>query len=169
MNSQQAAKHRLRSLGFYSSSLPTSLDDFVKWTETLFDRKLFLLALPMPRGVFGLWCSDAELRHEYILCDSSAPPLHQTHIYLHEISHLLWGHPIRPLTSTGLKDLIRKLRSRTYDFSQSKPHDDEIEIEAEVMAMLIYQEIAQTKQKLEPSIISTNWSAATFLMNVGLA
>lgn len=50
-----------------------------------------LLGLALPAdGPRGLWISAAE--RDYLIYERNTSPLHQEHIILHELSHLLCGH-----------------------------------------------------------------------------
>ncbi|MFE2283101.1 hypothetical protein ACFXDJ_02840 [Streptomyces sp. NPDC059443] len=50
---------------------------------------------PLPReaaesGVCGLWVGTASV--DYVFYEAQTTPLHQEHIVLHEIGHILFGH-----------------------------------------------------------------------------
>ena len=55
-------------------------------------------------GPWGLWAASDST--DYIFYESDTSPLHQEHIILHELSHLICGH--QPVSATQ-KDLLSEL------------------------------------------------------------
>lgn len=41
-------------------------------------------------GPLGLWIATHDV--DYVVCEERAGPLHQEHIVLHELGHILWEH-----------------------------------------------------------------------------
>ena len=103
-----------------------------------------ILLLPMELAAdspSGLWIRGD--RNDYIVYEQATTPLHQTHIALHEIGHLLCGHTsvvpppgehLDRLFATVDPRLVRRALSRT-------SYSTEDEGEAEMLASLILQRI----------------------------
>jgi hypothetical protein len=69
------------------------------------DRPIVLLPFAMPApGPCGMWLAGDTA--DYVLYERHTSRLHQEHIALHEIGHILLGHPGRPALSD---DLIRRV------------------------------------------------------------
>jgi Zn-dependent peptidase ImmA (M78 family) len=99
--------------------------------------RLVPYALPVP-GPFGLWLATAAA--DYIVFQSETTRMHQDHIVLHEIGHILADHHSR---DTGLEcwqaalpdlspEAVRRALARGC-------HDSEQEHEAETVATIIMQ------------------------------
>ncbi|KOU53691.1 MULTISPECIES: hypothetical protein [Streptomyces] len=72
---------------------PFSLDAFCRHLEERRRRPIHLHAVSMQRlmsGVYGLWLATETDDHFFY--ESQTSPLHQEHIVLHEIGHMLFGH-----------------------------------------------------------------------------
>src|SRR5512145_3018276 len=71
-----------------------TISGFIEWVSQAKQREI--LTIPwkkMPPGMFGAWLSDADEPKEYIFFREDTPKIHQIHIQLHELAHLLCGHP----------------------------------------------------------------------------
>ncbi|TCO49756.1 hypothetical protein [Actinocrispum wychmicini] len=105
-----------------------------------------ILLIPMSMGApspSGMWICG-ELR-DYIVYEQATTPLHQTHIALHEIGHLLCGHEsasrlddshLARLFPTLDPVMVRRVLGRT-----GYPTDEELE--AEMLACLILERAAR--------------------------
>jgi hypothetical protein len=71
------------------------LDHFVKYVQTARGRLLVVLPYPFASTLFGLWI-PGEIT-DYVFYSSRTHPIHQAHIVLHEIGHMLLKHRLRPL------------------------------------------------------------------------
>ncbi len=96
------------------------------------------LALP-PHGPCGLWINGQQ--QDYIVYEQTTSPLHQEHIVLHEVAHLVCEHPGAPQVDdahsgrlfTNLDPaMVRRVLART-------SYSTDEEIEAELLASLILQ------------------------------
>ncbi|MDT0310452.1 regulator component [Streptomyces sp. DSM 44917] len=81
---------------------PYSLTSTVRWTEGLRGRRLVLKELPQQAasaGACGLWVGTDDA--DFVFYETRTAPLHREHIILHEIGHMLAGHPNTPLGEVG--------------------------------------------------------------------
>jgi hypothetical protein len=68
-----------------------SLPDFIRWLEAQRNgRPILLMARTLPPSLSGAWLAAED--RDYIFYDDGTLLLHQQHIQLHELSHLLCGH-----------------------------------------------------------------------------
>ncbi|KOG66842.1 hypothetical protein ADK76_01060 [Streptomyces griseoflavus] len=104
------------------------------------DRPLRLMTLPTPTGLgmpTGMWLATEE--GDYVFYDGRTSPLHQEHIILHEIGHLVCDHRTavedqRLFRHIDVEDphSIRRALGRTR-------YSDRQEQEAEMIASLILE------------------------------
>lgn len=111
------------------------------------DRPLTLLPMDLPPGSpCGLWVGTDE--RDYIVYQRATTPLHQDHIIVHELAHVLCGH----LDSAGLgdeharrlfphlaPDTVRRVLGRG-------AYSSEEEQEAEVLASMILQRAGRERR-----------------------
>ncbi len=102
-------------------------------------RPIRLVAYPLPvPGPFGLWLATAA--HDYIVFQSETTRMHQDHIILHEIGHILADHgrddPDVELCRTAMPDLSPEMVRRAL---ARGCHDSEQEREAEALATIIME------------------------------
>jgi hypothetical protein len=134
---------QLDNLGFNSEI--ATFNQFVQWLEITINRRIHLLQMKMPPGVYGAWISDAERSNEYVFYNASLPALLQTHIQIHELCHLICEHPTLQVTSKTLGAMLQAAQNGSIPsfFTQSTlvcalPASGSYrEIEAETMALLI--------------------------------
>jgi hypothetical protein len=102
-------------------------------------RPVRLCPLASQAGPGGLWAAGARV--DYIFYERSTSPLHQEHIILHEVSHLLCGHQPALVSDEERSRLlfpdldsamVKRILART-------AYPDEEEREAELLASLILQ------------------------------
>jgi hypothetical protein len=143
-----------------------TMESFVAQIEAQLKRRIYFIGWQMPPGFFGVWLSDAEKPLEYIFYDQSAPPLHQVHIQLHELAHVLCGHTTVKLTG---QDIARLLQGKL-DWSQlnqalRRSVDQVVEDEeAEVMATLIQEQVIRHSHLEQLTVaISSDESVATYI------
>jgi hypothetical protein len=117
---------RLREL-----SLPTpfDLDTFIASVAARRGRPIARYALPLMGGLPGLWLTMPT--GDLIYYEERTSPLHQQHIILHELCHILLGH--RGIHPVAIGDLtLAELRAlRTDHYTRDEEH------EAETLATLI--------------------------------
>jgi hypothetical protein len=96
---------------------------------------LISYSLPVP-GPFGLWIATEST--DYILYQAETPRMHQDHIILHEVGHILAGHQDEETNDEYWQvmmpdispEVIRRRLGRTY-------YDTTKEREAELVATII--------------------------------
>ena len=113
-----------------------TLDGFARWLAKRRGRPIVFVPWEMPPNLSGAWvASDGQ---DYIFFDQDTQPIHQTHIKLHEMAHMLCDHPtlrVEPEQALLVADptisriLLRSTRS------------DQEELEAETLATLIQERI----------------------------
>ncbi|RJQ75382.1 hypothetical protein D5S17_21060 [Pseudonocardiaceae bacterium YIM PH 21723] len=119
---------------------PWAIDVFVRQLETSRGRPIHLHAVPqyaMADKPCGVWLQMDDQDH--IFFEKQTSPLHQEHIILHELGHMIGGHTTTladALMSAGdlFPDLSPTLLKRM--FARVSYHDDQ-EQEAELIASLI--------------------------------
>lgn len=122
--------------------VPTPFDLGVFCEHLSASRGRPILLVPMAMGApspSGMWiCGE---RRDYIVYEQATTPLHQTHIALHEIGHLLCGHEsasrfddshLARLFPTLDPAMVRRVLGRT-------GYATEEEVEAEMLACMILE------------------------------
>ncbi len=128
---------RLRALALPT---PFDLDTFIAGIAARRGRLIARYALPLMGGLPGLWLETDTA--DLLYYEERTSPLHQQHIILHELGHILWEHQGLLLgQAVSLGDLtlaeLRALRDERYTAEE--------EYEAETLATLI-QHAAQRAQ-----------------------
>ena len=86
--------------------LPTPFDirSFCDAVGARRGRPIRLCPVTSQAGPFGLWAAGTGI--DYIFYERSTSPLHQEHIILHEVSHLLCGHQPGPVSDEECSRLL---------------------------------------------------------------
>lgn len=122
---------------------PFDVDAFCAQIAAARGREIRRVARPLADGLYGLWCATAT--YDLVVCESRTSPLHQIHILLHELSHLLCGHHPAPVMDDELSrlllpdldpGLVRQVLGRTR-------YSDVEEREAELVASLILERVSR--------------------------
>ncbi|MEU8032769.1 hypothetical protein [Streptomyces sp. NPDC049099] len=123
---------------------PFSIESFCRHLSAQRQRPLYLHPLraqEAPEGACGMWLATAT--DDHVFYERRTAPLHQDHIVLHEIAHMLLEHGAQP-SGTDLADhphvrallpdldphLVRRLIGRT-NYTRVE------ELEAEMLATLM--------------------------------
>ncbi|HID65164.1 MAG TPA: hypothetical protein EYP49_20795 [Anaerolineae bacterium] len=114
-----------------------TLGGFARWLAKRRKRQINFVPWEMPPNPSGAWVAGAS--QDYIFYDRDAQPIHQTHIKLHEMAHMLCGHPtVRVESEQALflpaEPAISRVLLRSI-------HSDQEELEAETLATLIQGQI----------------------------
>jgi hypothetical protein len=96
-------------------------------------------------GPCGLWI--AAPGGDYIFYEAETTPLHQAHIVLHELAHLLCGHQsAHVLEPELLRSLVPDLDPSVLErVLRRASYDTEQEQEAELLASMLLQQLASTE------------------------
>lgn len=142
-----------------------TMEGFKGWMEGQRGRRITFDPWPMPPQVYGAWITSDT--RDYVFYEQSSPPIHQAHIQLHEMAHMLCGHPTIDIHSQQASDLLRHLvgddASRTEIFLRSV-HSDEAELEAEIFASLIQEQALRTAGVQELSkVIASSGDFVTYM------
>jgi len=142
-----------------------TLEGFVRWVEHKRGRPIVFVPCHLPATVFGGWVFAGD--RDYVFYEADTPPLHQAHIRLHEMAHMLLGHPtlrvdvqqtqaLRGETGTDLTS-VDALRLRS-------AHSDELEQEAELLATLIRDRaLRRTRSRTLAGITAQDQKLAGFI------
>ncbi|GAA2990521.1 hypothetical protein [Streptomyces fulvorobeus] len=119
---------------------PFSLDVLCRRVEKLRDRPLHLHQLPQEAasaGVCGLWLATSSADH--VFYEGQTSRLHQEHIVLHELGHILFGHnALQQGVSDGIEKLLPDLdMGRVQRLLGRTNYTTRQEQEAEMLASLI--------------------------------
>jgi hypothetical protein len=131
--------------------IPFNIHEFARAIGERRGRLILLHPVDSPAGPCGTWLAGPTTDH--VFYEHHTSPLHQEHIILHELSHLLCGHRGTSVAEGELQALLlpdlrpemveHVLRRRTYCT------DDEQE--AELLASLILERVARTRSPRAPA------------------
>lgn len=133
---RRRCKARLQEL-----AVPTALDldTFIAEVVTRRPRPLSLLPMQLMGKPYGVWFTDGET--ERIWYERDTTPMHQRHIILHELSHLLCGH--QPLDVTTFDGPFPDLdHGRIRVIMERSSYTRKEEREAETMASMLVERSA---------------------------
>jgi len=105
-------------------------------------RPLLLRPMASKAGPCGMWVAGPTA--DFIFYEQETSPLHQDHIILHEVSHLLCGHRAAPVSETEFSRLLfPNLKPETVKAVLARAvYSMEDEREAEMLASLILERIS---------------------------
>jgi hypothetical protein len=121
---------------------PYSLDAIIRWIESLRDRPLVLKKLPRQvacAGACGLWLGTDEA--DFLFYETRTAPVHQEHIILHEIGHMLCDHHQASDSDldSGLDSLLSDLQPHLIKrLMACTSYTTDEEREAEMLASLMH-------------------------------
>ncbi|MBN2258506.1 MAG: hypothetical protein JW704_11940 [Anaerolineaceae bacterium] len=116
---------------------------FIQWLEQQRGRGIVRTPYPISTPTAsGAWIAGKN--RDFIFYDEAAPPIHQTHIQLHEMAHMLCGHPTLKVSQESLPFSLRLMPgaiTQTGPGAESpfflSTRSDEAESEAEMFASLV--------------------------------
>lgn len=132
---RKSCEAKLRTL---SLPRPFSLNAFCTALVRCRGRPLRLLPIPgNETGPCGLWISTSDA--DYIFHQVATSPLHQEHIILHELAHMLFDHTAVRESAPGMQSrLLPGLDPEMVSAVLSRSaYTTEQELEAEILADLI--------------------------------
>jgi hypothetical protein len=136
-----------------------TMDGFTTWVQAHLGREINFIPWEMPPGMFGVWLSDADDAVEHVFIAKNASPLHKVHIQLHELSHIICGHPNARLTRTEMQALLTEAMHEPAvlkDALLRAPAKKELEQEAETLAALIQQKVIRHERMQQLSVAASS-------------
>jgi hypothetical protein len=135
-------EQRLRDLPLPS---PFDIQAFCQVVAQGRNRPIMLHAMSSGLGACGVWV--ASLTRDYIFYEEETGPLHQQHIILHELSHLLCSHTPTPVTDAEISEvLFPYLRPEVIrSLLRRAAYSTEEEQEAELLASLILGQVTAAR------------------------
>ena len=97
-------KRKLKGLGYTFEQF--DLESFVRCVEKQRGRRIDFFATDFPAGYDGAWITAKDEPVEYICYDRTLSPLHQVHVKLHELGHIICGHQTLPLSQDEMAQLL---------------------------------------------------------------
>lgn len=151
---RQRCESRLENL-----DVPVPFDSaiFCRTVEAERGRSIILSPIASRNGPCGLWIAGRDC--DFIFYEAETSRLHQDHIILHELSHIICGHQPVPLAETEYLQLLcpslspeifrHVLRRMSYSAEEDR--------EAEMLASLVLlQASAKEPSTLNPNRASTS-------------
>lgn len=135
---------RLRELDI---PIPFDARSFCSVLARQWGRPIVLQPVASATGPSGLWAAGPSV--DVIFYERATSPLHQEHIILHEVCHLLCGHRPAPMTETGLSSLLfpHLNPAMVQHVLQRMGYPTEEEYEAELQASLILEQAASSASR----------------------
>lgn len=135
-----------------------TMESFCQWIERQHQRQIFVFEFAMPAEMFGCWVRLAG--KDYIFYEEHTAHLHQAHIQLHELAHILCGHKTLEMAeqpALTLDALIQGLLYATFPVVTSlltpilarSRHSSQDEAEAEALSELIQQRVHESQRSRE--------------------
>jgi len=142
-----------------------TMEGLICWLEDRRGRKILFVPWSMPPTLFGAWLVGEDC--DYVFYESDTLPIHQAHIQLHEIAHILCGHPTLKIGSQQAQILLRHARPNPVGY-ESLPlrstHSDEAEHEAETLTALIQEKVLRHARLQElTTVVSTDEDIAAYI------
>ncbi|MFE5581552.1 hypothetical protein [Kitasatospora sp. NPDC056531] len=153
MNERALRRQCRRELQALGVQPPLRVDDLCRLLGERRERPIRLVPHPLPvPGPFGMWLATASA--DYILYQQKTSKIHQDHIILHEVGHILADHQSddtdeefwRESMPDLSPDAVRRALRRTH-------YDHEHEREAELVATIIL-EWASVLDRVTPRRVS---------------
>jgi len=149
-----------------------TINGFISFVGEKRGRQIISTPWIMPPALFGAWMSDVEEPKEYIFYRPNTQIIHQVHIQLHELSHLLLGHPTLQINREMIADVLRGEASLPFSelLRLRSPMHSDLETQAETLAALIQKEVIRRSnldQLMED--LSSEEKLAHFLKTMGLS
>lgn len=129
-----------------------TLNDFARWLEQRRERSIIFVPREMPATLFGAWVKGID--KDYVFFEQNTISIHQAHIQLHEMAHMICQHPTVELESDQVHAILRHVGPA--DFSDCieslllrSVHSDEVEEEAEMLTSLIQERVLSARRLSE--------------------
>lgn len=125
------------------------LDHFIHYVEHIRERKIYPTSCDLPGELTGLWIPGESLPIDFVIYKADTHPMHQAHIILHELAHMLMEHPPRSLSQLVSPELLQQLNLGSQGHVRSLLNPDQYEREAEAFVRLIQQRVVRAKRLQE--------------------
>jgi hypothetical protein len=152
-----------------------TMEGFIHWLEQQRGREIVPIPYPIPTPTAsGAWLAGEE--RDFVFYDEDTLPIHQIHIQLHEMAHMLCGHPTLKVGSEGFSVLYREMAGAEKLPGQEIgslftrfAHPEEAEREAEALASLIQKLVLRHGRMRELlSVPSSHQTVADFIVGAEL-
>jgi len=142
-----------------------TMEGFTCWLERRRGRKILFVPRPMPPTLFGAWLASDDC--DYIFYEADTLSLHQVHIQLHEIAHILCGHPAIEIGPQQLQILLRRADTDPTLYTSlllRSVRSDQAELEAETLTALIQEQVLRHARLRElTTVVSSDVDIAAYL------
>jgi hypothetical protein len=121
-----------------------TMEGFIHWLQQRRDREILFVPCHIPSPtISGAWLAGDN--RDFIFFEKNTPPIHQTHIQLHEMAHMLCGHPTLKISAADFQIAFRRStginRAEAMSSLLLHSHSNETEFEAETLASLIQEKV----------------------------
>ena len=145
----QRVKALLDELDYDFSSF--TLEGFADWLAQRRRRQIVFVPKSMPASISGAWVKGHD--KDYIFYEMDTPIVHQAHIQLHEMSHMLCGHPTVEVGPQQTQALLRhtgRIDSQALEhLLQRSVHSGQAEEEAESLTLFVQERVFAHKRAEE--------------------
>jgi len=153
-----------------------TVDNFIHHIAHEIERDIHYIPWPMPPYMSGVWFTDLEDGMEYVFIDDGLSGVHQTHVKLHELAHIIFNHKtlavskerIPEILTALLSDQEREAKMVVRSILRRSLYDGAEEQEAEMWASVILERVARSSRLNELKKPSTQQHTINFLSEVGL-
>jgi hypothetical protein len=126
-----------------------SIDHFVQHVQHYRNRPILCVPYPFSPGISGAWIYGNQL--DFIIYRSNTHRIHQNHVILHEIAHMLLKHPLHPIKDILSPELLEDLQMpmghlRALEVNRAK---DVVEQEAEYFVALVQKQVVRVERMAE--------------------
>lgn len=119
-----------------------NLPDFVDALQHQRQRRIQVTGWSLSDDLFGVWITAVSA--DYIFYDQTRHPVHQTHVVLHLLAHLVLDHPPYPLTAVPTLTVDVPNTGRLY---AAVPHDDDTQTaDANRFAAVVQQRVLTARR-----------------------
>jgi hypothetical protein len=155
----------LDSLGYDFSRF--TLEGFADWLAKKRGRPIVFVPRPMPASISGAWIKGAY--KDYVFYEINTPTVHQAHIQLHEMSHMLCNHSTIEIGPQQAQSLFCCIDTQdAQSVLLRSVHTSAIEGEAETLTALIQEQVLKHNRMQELSAARPiNTNLANYLKAMG--
>jgi hypothetical protein len=118
-----------------------TVERFARWLVQQHGRPITFVPWRMPVTAFGVWLACEA--HDYVFYEEDTAPIHQAHIQLHEMAHMLCGHSPEQIDSREIEAFLHSkgMDGRVSGLLLRSHHSNAAEVEAETLASLIHEQV----------------------------